>query len=169
MASRDDDPARQYRLPRKGERVRFWVVGDSGAREQVEATVLRRHKGDIEFRFDGDRPGFTRTTRAREVEILAKPARRSKKKPAKARRTLDERMTELMISYQWNVYQLDEGGWAAQKTGAGGPYMEKPTRAKLVRAMEEAEGLRERARPPARDTMRQGERSSLRQSIRRDK
>ena len=63
-----DDYWIQRRVPREGDRVRFWVVAPEGHRQQVEGTVLRSDADGIELRCDGDPRRIT--TRAREMEIL---------------------------------------------------------------------------------------------------
>ena len=59
-----------YRLPRKGDRVRFWVVESPyGRRYQQTGTVLRRRSPYLYLTIDGlgDRE---MVTSAREMEIL---------------------------------------------------------------------------------------------------
>jgi len=58
----------QRRVPREGDRVRFWVVAPEGHRKQVRATVLRTDADDIDLRCDGD--SRRTVTRIREMEIL---------------------------------------------------------------------------------------------------
>ena len=66
-----------YRLPRKGDKVRFWELTRSGranVRRQREAEVLKREKGYLHIRFrNASGKGFASgvfTTKARKMDIL---------------------------------------------------------------------------------------------------
>jgi hypothetical protein len=61
-----------FRLPRKGDRVRMWVLGEDRMRRRVEVTVMFRRDGYVHFRWDheDEDQGHHHMTPAREMEIL---------------------------------------------------------------------------------------------------
>ena len=57
-----------YRLPRKGDRVRFWEGGRlDGCRVQVTATVLARRGRHVDVEIDGRDGTFSTPTRKMEI------------------------------------------------------------------------------------------------------
>lgn len=58
--------SRAYRLPRRGDRVRFWELTWSGIRRRRTATVIQRRGRWVWLR-DGDE---TLATPTREMEVL---------------------------------------------------------------------------------------------------
>jgi hypothetical protein len=61
----------KYRLPRKGDRVRFWELGADGLRRQRVAVVHRRRGRWIELETSARLPVYE-ITQTREMEILPK-------------------------------------------------------------------------------------------------
>lgn len=60
----------EMRIPRRGDRVRFWETTPAGNRQQVTASVVRRSKRNVYVHIDG-RDGMQMTP-TRLMEILPK-------------------------------------------------------------------------------------------------
>ena len=57
-----------YRLPRKGDRVRFWELGPDGLRRQADAIVVDVTDRSLWVTIDGRQGTFATPTR--EMQIL---------------------------------------------------------------------------------------------------